>query len=340
MQQHQKQMKAVSQKGESTAAAGQQEQQQQKEQQPRQLETMQQQQKHMQELSPKALNQCRADLSQSQFSKLPYIPVKTAADTSECFLASMALLSRDRLLLADCRNCSVKLMDTTTNNMMSQVKLPGEPWGMCLLPGDRAAVTLPWVKKIQFVSTQGNITLQEVVNVDGQCHGIDFFCDDNLIVSSTNPAKVVLIHIKGKVKKSVDKDSSGKPLFQKPEYLTVTRESQTPPVIYVSDMDTNTIIKLNISLEVLQSYQDPILKYPRCLAAVGDNQLLVCGSDSDNILLLDTLTGKITQLLGEEEEIEMPQSVTYCSLKKMLFVTCWHYGRCYSDNIVKVFYSV
>ncbi|WAR27050.1 hypothetical protein MAR_012754 [Mya arenaria] len=54
MQQHQKQMKAVSQKGESTSAVGQLERQQHNKQQPRQLETMQQQQKHMQGVSQKA----------------------------------------------------------------------------------------------------------------------------------------------------------------------------------------------------------------------------------------------------------------------------------------------
>ncbi|XP_052782176.1 uncharacterized protein LOC128218530 [Mya arenaria] len=333
MQQHQKQMKVVSQKGESTTAAGQQEQQQQKEQQPRQLETMQQLQKYMQDVSPKALNQCRADLSQSQFSKLPDIPVKKAADTCECFLTSMALLSRGRLLLADHFNWSVKLVDTTPNKIVSQVELPGHPWDLCLLPVDRAAVTLPKVKMIQFVSTQGNATLLDLVKVDGECHGIDF-CDDNLIVSFVNPGKVVLMDMKGKVKKSVDKDSSGKPLFQELLYLTVTRDSQTPPVIYVSDLHTHTITKLNISLEVLQSYRDPILRSPRGLTAVGDNQLLVCGRDSYNILLLDTLTGKITQLLGKEEGIERPLSVAYCSLRKMMFVTCMHYNI---RNFVKVF---
>ncbi|XP_052779320.1 uncharacterized protein LOC128216714 [Mya arenaria] len=290
------------------------------------------QQKQPQEL---ALNQCRADLSQSQFSKLPDIPVKTAA-CRECALTRVTLLSRGRLLLADCYNNSVKLVDTTTNKMVSQVKLPGQPWDLCLLPGERAAVNLPGLKEIQFVSTQENVTLQDVVKVDGACHGIDF-CDDNLIVSSTNPAKVVLMDMKGKVKKSVDKGSSGKPLFQYPEFLTVTRDSQTPPVIYVSDRGTSTITKLSISLEVLQSYQDPLLELPHGLAAMGDNQLLVCGWSSDNILLLDTLTGKITQLLGKEEGIEWPYSVTYCSLRKMLFVTCWHSGRRYSNNIVKVF---
>ncbi|XP_052780354.1 E3 ubiquitin-protein ligase TRIM33-like [Mya arenaria] len=335
MQQQHKHMQGVSPKGESTTAAGQQEKQQQKEQQPRQLETMQQQQKYMQGVSPKALNQCRADLSQSQFRKLPDIPVKKAADTRECFLTSMTILSRGRLLLADCHNCSVKLVDTTTNKMVSQVKLPGQPWDMCLLPGDRAAVTLPLKNKIQFVSTQGNVTLLDRVKVDGYCYGIDF-CDDYLVVSFC-PGKVVLMNMKGKVKKSLYKYNSGEPLFQNPCYLTVTRESLTPPVIYVPDWSTNTITKLSISLEVLHTYQDPILKSPRGMTAVGDNQLLVCGMDSYNILLLDTLTGKITQLLGREEGIESPRILAYCSQKKMMFVTCSRYKRPELENFVKVF---
>ncbi|XP_052781717.1 uncharacterized protein LOC128218175 [Mya arenaria] len=247
----------------------------------------------------------------------------------------MALLPVDRLLLSDCYNRSLKLVDTA-NKLVSQVKLPGGPWDLCLLPGDRAAVTLPWEKKIQFVFTQGNVPLQDVVKVDGECRGIDF-CDDNLIVSFTNPVKVVLMDMKGKVKKSVDNDSIGKPLFLKPWYLTVTRESQTPPAIYVSDWDTNTITKLSISLEVLQSYQDPIMKSPQGLTAIGDNQLLLCDRDSNNILLLDTLTGKITQLLGKEEGIEKPYCVAYCSQKKMIFVTCSLLYRPELKNFVKVF---
>ncbi|XP_052781986.1 uncharacterized protein LOC128218368 [Mya arenaria] len=287
------------------------------------------------QLQAPALNQSRADLSQSQFRKLPDIPVKKSADTSDCFLTSVAILSRNRLLLADFHNCSVKLVDTTTTKMVSQMKLPSPRWDLCLLPGDRAVVTLLWEGKIQFLSTQGNITLQDVVKVDGRCHGIDF-CDDNLIVSFTSPGKVVLMDMKGKVKKSADKDSSGKPLFQNPEHLTVTKESQTHPVIYVTDVGTSIIIKLSISLEVLNTYQDPILEYPRGLAPVGDNQLLVCGRYSNNILLLDTLTGKITQLLGKKAGIERPCSVAYCH-KKMMFVTCSPSSRTKLENFVKVY---
>ncbi|XP_052781796.1 uncharacterized protein LOC128218228 [Mya arenaria] len=280
-----------------------------------------------------ALNQSRADLSYSLFSKLPDVPVKASSDTHDCFLTSVSLLPGDRLLLSDYDNRSLKLVDTMNNKLVSQVTLPGNPWDLCLLPGDRAVVTMPCLKKIQFVSTQQKVTLQDVVKVDVECFGIDF-CDDNLIVSSTNPGKVVLMDMKGKVKKSVDSDSSGKPLFQYPNYLTVTRESQT---LYVSDQGTNTITKMSILLEVLQSYQDPILKYPRGLTAVGDNQLLVCGSGSYNILLLDALTGSITQLLEIEEGKEMPYIVAYCPLRKMMFVTSSMYGAPELDNFVKVF---
>ncbi|XP_052781949.1 uncharacterized protein LOC128218343 [Mya arenaria] len=294
------------------------------------------QQKQPQGPDISALNQSRADLSQSQFSKLPDVPVHTSSDISGCWLTSMALIPGDRLLLTDCDNYSLKLVDTENKKLVSHVILPGKPCDLCLLPGDRAAVTLPDLNKIQFVSTQGNVTLQDVVEVDGECRGIDF-CDDNLIVSYDDPCKVVLMDMKGNVKKSVDKDSSGNPLFIYPEHLTGTRGSQTPPAIYVSDWDTNTITKLSISLEVLQTYHDPILKSPHGLTAVGDNQLLVCGKGNNNILLLDTLTGKITQLLGKEAGIECPFSVAYCPLRKMLFVTCSRHGRPELENFVKVF---
>ncbi|XP_052780807.1 transcription intermediary factor 1-alpha-like isoform X2 [Mya arenaria] len=81
-----------------------------------------------------ALNQSRADLSQSQFSKLPDIKVHLSSDISDCWLTSMALLPGDRLLLADCDNYLLKLVDTENYKLVSQVKLPGTP------PGPRARI--------------------------------------------------------------------------------------------------------------------------------------------------------------------------------------------------------
>ncbi|XP_052778866.1 uncharacterized protein LOC128216348 [Mya arenaria] len=321
--------------GKSSSALGQHQRPQQTNQEQPQQETTQQHQKQIKALSQTAHFKGSADLSLTKFIRQPDISVKTLGETRNCYLTSVAHLTGDRLLLVDCANYSLKLVDTMNNKLVSQVKLPVLPWDLCLLPGDRAAVALPGVEKIQFVSTRGIITLQEVVKVDGYCHGIEF-CENNLIVSFSSPGKFVLMDMKGNVKKSVDKDSNGKPLFMHPEYLTMTIESQTP-VIYSSDWGINTITKLSISLEVLKNFKHPILSSPSGLASVGDNQLLVSGRDSNNILVLDTLTCEITQLLGKEEGIESPLSVAYCPQKKMMFVTCSRYGRPELENFVKVF---
>ncbi|XP_052778407.1 transcription intermediary factor 1-alpha-like [Mya arenaria] len=270
-----------------------------------------------------------ADLSLAKFSRQPDIQMKTTADTSNCSLTNVTLLPGGMLLLADSDNNSVKLLDTETSTVVSKVKLPGDPCDLCLLPGDRAAVTLPCELKIQFLSTKCNVSLQDIVEVGEECYGIDFY-DDNLIVSFSYPGKVVMMDMKGKVNKSVDKDSSGKPLFRFPYYLTVTRESHRPSV-YMSDTGTSIITMLSTSLQVLKIFKAAALINPRGLTAVGDTQLLVCGFGSNNIVLLDTSTGKMTQLLGKEEGIVSPYSAAYYSLNK------WMFDTCNENDFVKVF---
>ncbi|XP_052778794.1 uncharacterized protein LOC128216264 [Mya arenaria] len=310
-------------KKESTSAVEQQQQNHKTVQQQREQEIKEQQPLYAQALV------------QSKFRREPDIPMKTSADTSDCFGTSLALLPGGRLLLIDRDNTSVKMVDTNSNKLVSQIKLSSWPWDLCLLPGDKAAVTLPMEGDIQFVSTKGEVTLQGIIKVGVQCRGIDF-CDDNLIVSFIAQGKVVLMDVNGTFRKSVDKDRNGTPLFHCPYFLTVTRDGRTP-AIYVSDSDTSIITKLSISLEVLQTFKDPSLTEPYGLSIVGDNQLLVCWRESNNIVLLDTSTGKITQLLGKVEGIERPYSVANCKTQKRMFVTCSPKDRPELENYVQVF---
>ncbi|XP_052800971.1 uncharacterized protein LOC128231811 isoform X1 [Mya arenaria] len=303
-------------------------------QQQRQQEAEQQKQKHTHALSQTALFQSSADLSQATFSSQPDIQVKTSADIRDCWLTSLVLFSKNRILLADRLNETVKLLDTKTNMVVQEVKLPGQPWDLCLLPGDMAAVTLPWLGMVQFVSTKRKCSLLDIVKVGVNCYGIDS-CDDNLIVSFISPGKVVLMDMHGKMKKSVNIDSGGN-MFQYPTYLTVTREGQTA-AIYISDLVSSTITKLSIALKVVQTFKDPVLSYSQGISPVGNNQLLLCGKVSDNILLLDTSTGNMTQMLGKEEGIESPYSVAYCPQQKRVFVTCSPSNRPEMENFVKVF---
>ena len=61
----------------------------------------------------------------------------------------MCLVADDRIVAVDNASQSVKLLEVTTGRVLHQLQLQDEPWGVCRMSGDRVAVTLPGVCRIQ-----------------------------------------------------------------------------------------------------------------------------------------------------------------------------------------------
>jgi len=250
------------------------------------------------------------DFMKVKLSRNADINIKSATDRCGCFITDMAVLPGDLLLLADGWNQSLKLADPTSGQLLDQLQLPCKPWGLCLLPGDRAAVTIPDKSMIQTISvTMKKLSLQNVINVNGECYGIDYV-NDYFVVGFNKPAMLALIDKKGIINKSITTDSINHTLFKQPNYICVTTEN-TSQVIYVSDLGTRTITRLSEELQVLQSFEVPSLQDPRGLASVSGGQLLVVNYSlwsPSTLSVLDVTTGQFTQLLGREENLQQ----TYC----------------------------
>ena len=242
---------------------------------------------------------------------MPDINIKSATDRRNCNITDLTVLPDNLLMLADDYNQSVKLADPVSGQLLDQLQLPGEPHGVCLLPGNRAAVTIPRRSMIQTISvTMKQLSLQDVINIKGACYGIDYV-NDYFIVGFNTPAMLALIDKKGNIYKSITTDSMNHTHFKQPNYICVATEN-TSKVIYVSDWGTRTITRLSGELQVLQSFTDPELWNPRGLAYVRGGQLLVveCGvwSSRSTLAVLDVITGQVTLLLGWEENL----AHTYC----------------------------
>ncbi|WAR08815.1 hypothetical protein MAR_018773, partial [Mya arenaria] len=80
------------------------------------------------------------DLTNLKFTPATTINVNFPSDADPICLNDMVLLGGDRLILVDLNNKKVKMVDLGTNNLMSQISVPGGPRNICLLPGDRVAV--------------------------------------------------------------------------------------------------------------------------------------------------------------------------------------------------------
>ncbi|XP_052811574.1 uncharacterized protein LOC128239129 [Mya arenaria] len=273
----------------------------------------------------------RSNFTCLKFNHVQTISLKSPTDTRNCWLRTLLLLPEERLLLADCNNYTIKLVDLKTNSLMCQVSMPGVPWDMCLLPGDRVAVSI--YKGIQFLETRGQLFLKDRIKVDDDCRGIGYY-NDMLIVSYEN-GKVELMDMKGNVTKQLNKNASGQSVFNHPEYLTVLDDGPTA-AIYVSDYSKNTITKLDMDLNILQVFHNPALSRPVGISVVG-NELILCGRYSNNIICLDLTSGKMTQLLGEKDGLKMPWYVLYSQQKNELFVTSFSSLDVNLNNSVKVY---
>ncbi|XP_052809749.1 uncharacterized protein LOC128238173 [Mya arenaria] len=272
----------------------------------------------------KTQNKVSNDLTSLKFTSAQDILVKPSSDNRNCQLSDILLLSEDRLLLSDSTNGTLKIVDLKTSSLMTEVSVPGMPWGMCHIPGDMVAVSVS--HSIQFLETRGKLILGKNIKVDDVCRDVGYH-NGNLIISFES-GKVQKFDMEGNVLTEMSNMS-----FKTPWYLKIVGDDQTA-AIYVSDFRKFEITKLDMNLNILETFKHPALCHPRAITAVG-NQLIICGFTSDNIMCLDLPSGKMTQLLGKEEGIARPHCVCYSEQQNKMYVALWTLGD--ADNYVKVY---
>ncbi|XP_052815709.1 uncharacterized protein LOC128242556 [Mya arenaria] len=265
------------------------------------------------------------DLSTVTWKKEVDIYVGTPQDQNICGINGLALLSPGIFLLTYWENHTVKLMNVTTRTVMSRLELPGEPWDVCVLPDDQAAVTLSDNSIIQLLSTKGGqLSCGKKIKVSSGCRGIGYY-NNRLYVSYTSNPRIEVMTIDGHIISTFQKDD-GRQLFQRPLYLTVS--ASTPPTLYVSDSIAHTVHQLSLDGKVLGEYSNETLKHPMSVVQVGPGQLLVCGSTSHNVMLLTERDGKMAEILGRNDKATCPYSVAFCPYTRTIVV-----GTPYNESL-------
>ncbi|XP_052807345.1 uncharacterized protein LOC128236498 [Mya arenaria] len=272
------------------------------------------------------------DLTSLKFTKVPGILVKSSSDIGECRLTSMLLLPGNRLLVSDHNNSTLKLVDLQTSSMISRIKLPGMPWGMCVLPADKVAVCLYDKSSIVFLETRGQITIGTSIKVEAKCYDIAYH-NDQLVVSFEF-GNIVKMDMEGNSIKKMD-TVNGQALFNRCCNMTLMDDGRNV-AICVSDYHNHTVTKLDIDLNILQTFNDPAIQNPRGLTAFG-NQLLICSNGTNKIVRLDMSSGTMIQLLGESDGIQHPYSAVYNPEQNKLHIVSNGYRTNDLTNKVQVF---
>ena len=230
------------------------------------------------------------------------------SSSRERYIEDMVVVSERRILLSDWKNRSVLLVDSEKGEALASVSVPGRPWGVCMVHASCAAVTLSDKKQIQFVNmATDSLTTAEAVTVMGNVRGIATM-DNLMAVTYLDPPALELVSKVGKRLHRVDNTSAGRELFMSPHYVVVSGAR-----VFVSDWSTNTITMLGDHLQLLASFTEPhILKSPRGIISLDENQLLVCGYRSDNIVLLQVNRRHMSVILKEKDDVYDPRALAFC----------------------------
>jgi len=223
-------------------------------------------------------------------------------------------VSQDTLLVCNYSEYKVELVSSQTGKWLSQLKLESWPWSVCLVGRDRAAVTLPDIQKVQMIKIKGNTLVKDkVLKVNGDVYGITT-SGDNLVVTYIEQPWLEVITTDGKVLHQFH--STGKSQhFKSTSFITTSPDG----TLWVSDWVNNTITKMDASLTILQTFTSPLLEDPRGITAVTEDEILVCSSLNNSLVLLQPSTNTMSTLLGEDDGIE-PDSLTYCPQERKIFV--------------------
>jgi len=227
------------------------------------------------------------------------------------------VLSPSRILVTDWTNDTLRLLDSVNGGVVSQVKLPGNPCGVCRLEDGRAVVALLDMKQLQFCRIVGDsLSLDESIQVNDSVCGVSACGSSHFLMSYCSPGGVKKMTMDGRVIDKVDNQKTGKQLFADPYNIAISKSGD----IFVSDYGTSTIIQMDRNLRITQTFTSSVVENPCGIVSVNTDQLLVAGRNSDSIVVLNPTSGTVTPLLGKTDGIQQPLAMAWCPASKKLFV--------------------
>ena len=253
------------------------------------------------------------------------LSVATADDKVNCCIMGCDLLEPDLLILTDFTNKAVKVVNVKLQSVTMVMSFNNVVCDITAISHDQAAVTIPERNIVQFLLVRRKIAKGRHIKVTGECHGIHHY-DNQLFLTypTSSPPKIEILTMNGEMVHIFRWNEQEVELFKWPNYITVADGT-----IFVSDTNKQQIIKLSMTGEVINRYEDKELGGPGGITCTGDGYLLVCSNfwQRYNVQIISTDCRKIGTLLDDNNGLKQPFCVQLCQSTKTVFVGCK-----YSEN--------
>jgi len=247
------------------------------------------------------------------------------------YITDIAVVAPDKLLISNIQThyyWGVQLVVNRKGKLLREEQLQITPGRLCLTDRNTVAMLME-ADEIQMIQVKDKtLTLGTVVTVGKHVCGITS-SGNTLVVSYKKKPWLEKVSMDGTVLNQFDIRGNPKH-FVSPFFMCTTPDGS----VFISDNGTNNITQVDESLNLLQTFTSPLLMKPYGITALTEDQILVCSQGNDSIVLLQPSTNTVTTLLGKEDEICSPYSLTHCADQRKLYVTS------YCTDTIKVYQTV
>ena len=252
------------------------------------------------------------------------INVKLQSDANGVWISGSTFLSSGELILCDCKNNKLKLLDKNLK-MKESIDVSETPWDVAPVNQHQVIVTFPYEQYLQFIQVTPSLALGHKVDLGMQCCGVAV-SSESIYISfiDSGECKIGIYDLTGKKKLMIGpyiyKD--GKLLFKQPYYIDVLNDEK----IFVSDVEyksnTLTVYCLESNGNVLYSISYP--SFNRCTGiSVDENEnLLVCDGRSHKVFLITKDGKEVREFLTEKDGLYQPFTTSFRRSDGTLMVGC------------------
>lgn len=224
------------------------------------------------------------------------------------------------ILLCDNENKKLKLLDNSWKIKDSLI-LHSSPWNTAVVDAQRAIITLPNDAKLQYIHVLPQLKAGNTIALNYRAAGVQVI--DNEIYTVCRNGKgedeILILDLTGNSKRKISLET----MTYMPNYISLGFvESNTH--MYVSDWEDSTVTCLRSDGTVVYEYKDQELVRANGIYVDPMGNALVCGSSSDNVIILTANGIKHRSLLASADGIELPICIAFRPEDSTLIVGSQH----------------
>ena len=229
------------------------------------------------------------------------VDVMFPADQNTPRITGSLFLPNGELILCDYSiNSSVKVLNADFTQK-EQLKLPSQPWDLCLMENDEIVITQPNTKQLLFMKVVPKLQIGSSTSLDQTCYGVAVH--NGLIYVSFGNGEIRILDRTGQQQRNVYSGFS----FQTPNYISVMPTG----MVYVSERGGDNVRVLKDGKEISNYSSVTVgISSPLGVYIDGAENILVCELNSHNLRIIDAKGNTSKVILSETDGLQRPRTVS------------------------------